>query len=63
VKSAKLMPDEKSVFLQISGLKPVMQMAIQIHMNAADGTPIECEIDNTINHVPGLAEPPVLTAK
>jgi glucose/arabinose dehydrogenase len=63
VQSAKLMPDGKSVFLEISRLKPVMQMAIQIHLNAADGTPIECEIDNTINHVPGLVEPPVLTAK
>jgi hypothetical protein len=62
VKSSKLMPDGKTVFLQIPHLRPVMQMAIQIHLNAADGTPIECEVDNTINHVPGSTDPPTLTS-
>jgi hypothetical protein len=62
VKSAKLMPDGKTVVLEVPGLRPVMQMSIQLHLNAADGAAIECEIDNTINHVPGSAEPPVLTA-
>lgn len=62
VKSAKLMPDGKTVVLDIPQLRPVMQMSIQVHLNAADGAPIECEIDNTINHVPGSPAPPVLTA-
>jgi hypothetical protein len=62
VKSAKLLPDRRTVFLQIPHLRPVMQMAIQIHLNAADGAPIECEVDNTINHVPGSSAPPTLTS-
>jgi hypothetical protein len=61
VKSAKLMPDRKTVFLEIPSIHPVMQMGIQIHINAADGTPIECEVDETINHVPGSSRPAVLT--
>jgi hypothetical protein len=62
VKSAKLMPDGKTVVLDIPGLRPVMQMSIQVHLTALDGGAIECEIDNTINHVPGSSAPPVLTA-
>ena len=62
VKSSKLLPDGRTVVLQIPGIHPVMQMAIQIHLEAVDGSPVECEIDNTINHVPGSAEPPILTA-
>ena len=62
VTTAKLQPDGKTVILQIPGLQPVMQMAVQVHVNAADGSPIECEIDATINHVPGSSLPPVLTA-
>jgi hypothetical protein len=38
-----------------------MQMGIQVHINAADGTPIECEVDETINHLPGSSMPAVLS--
>lgn len=62
VKSAKLQPDGKTVVLEIPGLRPVMQMAIQLHLETRDGTPIDCEIDNTINHIPGSPLPPVLSA-
>jgi hypothetical protein len=62
VKSAKLQPDGKTVLLEIPGLRPVMQMAIQLHLQAQDGTPIDCEIDNTINHIPGSTLPPVLSS-
>ena len=62
VASAKLQSDGKTVLLEVPKLRPVMQMAIQVHVNAADGSPIECEIDATINHVPGTDLPPVLTA-
>jgi hypothetical protein len=63
VKSAKLMPDGRTVALKVPGLRPVMQMSIQVHLNAVDGAAIECEIDNTINHVPGLSAPAMLTAR
>ena len=62
VKSAHLLPDGKTVVLSVPGLKPVMQMAIHISLEAANGAPIECEIDPTINHVPGSSDPPVLSA-
>lgn len=62
VKSARLQPDGRTIILQIPGLRPVMQMSIQIHLNALDGKSIECEVDNTINHVPGSRLMPVLTS-
>jgi len=62
VKSARLQSDGKTIVLEVPGLRPVMQMSIQMHLTAADGTPIECQIDNTINHVPGSKLPPVLSS-
>jgi hypothetical protein len=56
IKSLKLSPDRKTVFLEIPEIKPVMQMCIQFRLQAADGTPVEHEIFNTINRVPGTAE-------
>jgi hypothetical protein len=62
VKSAKLQSDRKTVLLEIPNIHPVMQMRITVHVNSADGNPIECEVDETINHVPGSSAPPVLTS-
>lgn len=62
VKSARLQPDGRTIVLEVPGLRPVMQMAVQVRLNDADGTPVDCEIDNTINHVPGSPRPPVLSA-
>ena len=52
VKSVKLLPDGKTVFVEIPDLKPVMQMKIKFALNAADGAPVNWEIYNTINIVP-----------
>jgi hypothetical protein len=51
VKSAKLMPDGKTVFLAIADLKPVMQMVIKYDLESADGATIADEIALTINAV------------
>ena len=51
-KSAKLLPDGKSVFLEIPGLKPVMQMSIQMKLETADHSPVNWTVYNTINKVP-----------
>ena len=51
VKSAKLSADGKTVFLEIPGIRPVMQMKIQINLDSADGRELEWEIYNTINRV------------
>jgi glucose/arabinose dehydrogenase len=52
VKSAKLSADGKTITLQTQPLSPVMQMAITMHLKAADGSAVEWEIDNTINKIP-----------
>jgi hypothetical protein len=52
VKSIKLSADKKTVFLEIPEIKPVMQMRLKFSLKAADGTPVNYEIHNTINAVP-----------
>jgi glucose/arabinose dehydrogenase len=52
IRSLRLSEDRKSVFLQITDLKPVMQMRIAYNLLAADGTPLRHDIYNTINRVP-----------
>lgn len=51
IKSVQVMPDKKEVFLEISGLQPVMQMSIKMNVKAADGTDVPDRIVNTINTV------------
>ena len=54
VKSAKLSTDKKTVFLEVEGgVRPVMQMRIRMNINAADGSPINQTIYNTVNKVAG----------
>ncbi|MEP6669825.1 MAG: DUF6797 domain-containing protein [Chthoniobacter sp.] len=56
IKSVTVSPDKKSVFLEVSGLQPVMQMKIKMNIKAADGTAIPDGIGNTINVVPPDAQ-------
>jgi hypothetical protein len=51
IKSVKLSPDRKSVFLEAPGLQPVMQMKIKMNILAEDGTELPGQIVNTINAV------------
>lgn len=51
VKSAKLSEDGKRVFLEIPGLRPVMQMKIQLNLDTADGEEVSWIIHNTVNRV------------
>jgi hypothetical protein len=51
IKSVKVAPDRKSVFLEVPGLQPVMQMRIRMNLKSADGVPLPKEITNTINVV------------
>ncbi len=51
VKSATLLPDGKTVFLQIDDLRPVMQMQIAYRVTAADGGQIKGDIHNTIHNL------------
>jgi hypothetical protein len=51
IKAVKVAPDHKSVFLEVAGLQPVMQMRIKMNLTSADGVPLPKEITNTINAV------------
>lgn len=55
IDSVTVSPDHKTVFLKVAGLKPVMQMKIQMKIKAADGAPVDYAIYNTIQKVPGQA--------
>jgi hypothetical protein len=51
IKSAKLQPDGRTVFLEIPTIKPVMQMSITYRLKSADGHDVEGAIYNTINRL------------
>ena len=52
IQSVKLSEDGKSVFLEINGLVPVMQMRIKMNVKAVDGSRVPDDISSTINVVP-----------
>jgi hypothetical protein len=52
VKSISVGTDDRSVFLEIEGMKPVMQMAITYAIKSADGSELKGEVVNTV-HVLG----------
>ena len=49
VKSAKLLPDGKSVFVEIENLQPVHMMEIKLDLETEDGEEIITQINNTIH--------------
>jgi hypothetical protein len=53
VKSATLGDGNKSVFLEIDGVKPVMQMKITMRIQGAEKSPVSFEIYNTIHELAG----------
>ena len=51
VKSAKLSPDGKSVFVAIANLQPVHMMQIDLDLETEEGDEIVTKIHNTIHVV------------
>ena len=49
VKSAKLLPDGKTVFIEIPGMRTVMQMEISVDVETVDGDEIITKIYNSIH--------------
>ena len=49
VKSARLLADGKTVFLEMAGLRPVMQMQIEYNLNSADGMKARSKVWLTLN--------------
>jgi glucose/arabinose dehydrogenase len=51
VKSVKLLPDGKTVFLEIPAIQPVMQMQVTYTLTARDGAPVKGDVYNTIHEL------------
>ncbi|MCZ7637996.1 MAG: hypothetical protein M5U12_19315 [Verrucomicrobia bacterium] len=51
VQSATLAVDRRSVFLELPGLTPVMQMHVVFRLRAADGTPFENFVHHTVHRL------------
>ncbi|MFN0067918.1 MAG: DUF6797 domain-containing protein [Limisphaerales bacterium] len=49
VKSARLLPDKKTVFVELDGLRPCDQWSLKFNLDAADGTPMKSEVIGTIH--------------
>ena len=52
VRSASLLPDRKTVRIEVEDLRPVMQMMTSMSLRTADGDPIEAEISHSIHVLP-----------
>ncbi|PYJ80557.1 MAG: hypothetical protein DME22_23935 [Verrucomicrobia bacterium] len=52
VRSAKLLADGRTVFLEIPDLKPVMQLQVQYNLSAKEGASMRGKVYATINRVP-----------
>ncbi len=51
VKSAKLSADGKTIFLEVPGLKPVMQFEVKYSLNSADGKAMRSSVWGTIHRL------------
>ncbi len=51
VKSVRLLPDGKSVFIETESLQPVMQMEIKYSLNTADGAAMKNQLWLTLNRL------------
>lgn len=51
VESVTVGTDDRTVFLEIPGLRPVMQMSIRYQLKHPDGSDFKGEIANTIHHL------------
>lgn len=54
IDAIRLSPDKKTLTLELPEMAPVMQMKIKYKITAADGRPVDQEIYNTINKLPGV---------
>jgi hypothetical protein len=52
VKSAKLSPDRRTVFLAVEGMRPVMQMKVTWNVDSAAGAKMKGEVHNSIHSLP-----------
>jgi hypothetical protein len=50
--SARLSNDRRTVTLDLSDMRPAMQMRIQYDLEAEDGTPLRGEIQSTVHAMP-----------
>ena len=52
MKSAKLQPDGKTIFLEMPDIKPCMQIHLKANVKAADGIDMKQDVYGTIYNLP-----------
>lgn len=52
IESATLGPDNKTIFLKVADLHPVMQQKLQLDLKSKSGAPIRITLHSTINRLP-----------
>ena len=52
VKSAKLLPDGRTVWLDMPELRAMTNLVVKFRLKAADGSPVQHELDYTLHQVP-----------
>jgi hypothetical protein len=52
VRSAQLLPNGRTVILELPGLKPAMQLQVHYNLNAKDGAPVRGRLYATLNRLP-----------
>ena len=57
IRSVKLLPDGKTVFLEIPTLRPVMQWELQYSLETPDGQALRSRLHGTINKLAGEFQP------
>lgn len=57
VRKATLLPDGRTVFLEIEEVGPVMQMQVAFRIRAADGTPLKADVHNTVHETSPAFDP------
>ena len=57
IRSVRLAPDRRSVFLEVPGLAPVMTSRIKLNVRAEDGSRVPDEVVHTIHAVPPASSP------
>ena len=51
IKSARLLPDKKTIFLELPDIQPVHQYKLKVKLTAANGSPINQDIYGTIHRL------------
>ena len=60
VKGVTVSPDKKTIFIEVPGLQPVMQIRVKMNIKAEDGSHVPTDVGGTINVVAPSDSPGVI---